>query len=146
MRVIPEILSLPRAVPSAFAVQTCSSRKPLPTPPPLEYPIVYGAFAATAPEAPGLEQAAPTTATAASPTSNRARIDALVIRSPPSCDRRADLVAPPLLPTPRADGDRSMRSIGRTSCACRPSPSPLPRDAASDSPRVLSVCLLEQVV
>ena len=44
MTVIPEIFVVPSAVPSAFAVQTCSSRKPLPTPPPLEYPIAYGAF------------------------------------------------------------------------------------------------------
>src|SRR5712692_8174036 len=96
MTVIPEILSLPRAVPSAFAVQTCSSRKPLPTPPPLEYPIEYGAFAAAAPEAPGLElHAAETTAMAARPTSSRLRVDAFVMRSPPSCDRRADLVASP---------------------------------------------------
>ena len=30
----------PDASASALAVQTCSSRKPLPTPPPFEYPIV----------------------------------------------------------------------------------------------------------
>src|SRR5882757_9936210 len=96
MTVIPEILSLPRAVPSAFAVQTCSSRKPLPTPPPLEYPIAYGAFPAAAPDAPGLVlHAAKTTALAAKPTSSRPTVDALVIRSPPSCGRRADLVASP---------------------------------------------------
>src|SRR6185369_10534317 len=96
MTVIPEILSLPRAVPSALAVQTCSSRKPLPTPPPLEYPIEYGAFAAAPPDAAGVELHAPASiATVARPASNRTSVDALVIRSPPSCDRRADLVASP---------------------------------------------------
>src|SRR5512144_3264048 len=31
----------PEALAWALAVQTCSSRKPLPTPPPFEYPILY---------------------------------------------------------------------------------------------------------
>src|SRR5882757_5533762 len=39
----------PEAFACALAVQTCSSRKPLPTPPPFEYPIVY-CFAAPEPD------------------------------------------------------------------------------------------------
>ena len=50
------------------------------------------------------------------------------------CDRRADLVAPPLLPTPCADGDRSMRTNGRTSCAEFTLPTLLPGDGASNPP------------
>ncbi len=38
----------PDAAACAFAVQTCSSRKPLPTPPPFEYPILYCVVAALA--------------------------------------------------------------------------------------------------
>src|SRR5438552_9890023 len=86
----------PDALACALAVQTCSSRKPLPTPPPLEYPILYclaaaeadsagaeaaadsaalGAAALGAFDAPPLVQAAATTAMVARPTSSRTGLD-----------------------------------------------------------------------
>src|SRR6266542_1692931 len=79
----------PDAAACALAVQTCSSRKPLPTPPAFEYPILYilagvdawalGAPALGAVDAP-VEHAAATARMAATPTTSRARADALIIR------------------------------------------------------------------
>src|SRR5687768_5539651 len=88
---------------SAFAVQTCSSRKPLPTPPPFEYPILYcvaalgaasdaaalgapalGAAALGAAVPAGVLQAAANTAAAAKTASNLARVVfCSVMRTPP---------------------------------------------------------------
>src|SRR5687767_5363031 len=92
---------------SAFAVQTCSSRKPFPTPPPFEYPILYcfaaalgdaspeasalalgaaalGAAALGAAVPAGVLQAAANTAAAARTASNLARVVPFsIMRAPP---------------------------------------------------------------
>ena len=93
MTVIPEILLVPSAVPSALAVQTCSSRKPLPTPPPFEYPIENGPVVFGAVVAPELEQAVATSAIVARPTSSLAVTGTLDHSFSSSCQQRADVVA-----------------------------------------------------
>src|ERR687887_1915346 len=86
----------PDASASALAVQFCSSRKPLPVPPVFEKPMTYCLAAceagADAPvddaallgavEAPLVQADAPTMA-AAIRGPRRARLDALITRSPP---------------------------------------------------------------
>src|SRR6185437_11054157 len=105
----------------ALAVQSCSSRKPLPMPKLFEKPILNcfaaaepdgaaadpaadgaaadgaaadGAAALGAVDAPELEQAAARMAIAANPASPRPRFDPTIIPLPPPCTRRADMVAP----------------------------------------------------
>jgi hypothetical protein len=68
---------------SAFAVQTCSSRKPLPTPPPFEYPILY-----CAPAALGYS---------ADADSAGAELSAAGALSAGACDAGAVVAPPPLL-------------------------------------------------
>src|SRR5205807_3493398 len=70
----------PDAFASALAVHTCSSRKPLPTPPPFEYPIVYCLVPADEPPPepdgdPADVQAADAIAMTASTARDRARTD-----------------------------------------------------------------------
>src|SRR3954470_8124433 len=66
------LVTLPALTACAFAEQSIASRQPFPTPPALETPIVYLAFAPPPPDAAGVELHAPTTI-AATATATRPR-------------------------------------------------------------------------
>src|SRR6478752_2950608 len=141
---VVSVETAPDASACALAVQTCSSRKPLPTPPPFEYPMVACLAAALgAVDAPELEHAVASTATTARPTNDLARMDPLNTRSPPllPTTRRLGRVDERIAPMSRS---RSIRSIGLTSCALTPPSSPLPGEDASHPPRVFSIGVIER--
>ena len=73
----------PDAAACAFAVQTCSSRKPLPTPPPFEYPILYCVVAALAGSLAGALAGSLAVALAAAVGAALAATDGAVVAPPP---------------------------------------------------------------